>query len=91
MCIQYQVDKIIDYLNETQIKATYDAVADAVGVKPYQVSGFLGEKRLEASWVVSAATGKPRGYLPWETHPHIANCSEVIRTGRDLLQRIGRF
>ncbi len=91
MCIQYQVNKIIDYLDDTQIKATYGAVADAVGVKPYQVGGFLGEKRAAASWVVSAATGEPRGYLPWETHPHMANCSEIICSGRELMQRLGRF
>ena len=45
MCIQYQVNKILDYLNETQIKATYGAVADAVGVKPYQVGGFNQHKQ----------------------------------------------
>jgi hypothetical protein len=90
MCIQFQINKIVDYLDDTQVKATYAAVGDAVGVKPYQVSGFLNEKRDQACWVVSAATGLPRGYFVWETHPHLAHCSQTIRSGADLLRRMGR-
>ncbi|SON50106.1 hypothetical protein [Vibrio tapetis] len=56
--------KILGYLNEIEVRATYGAVAEVLGVLPRSVGQqFLGEKRPYASWVVREDTGLPTDYL----------------------------
>jgi hypothetical protein len=69
--------EILRFLNDQQIRATYGAVGDAVGVIARNVGARLGYRRPEASWVVSAANGWPTGYHPGNGIPP---CSEVRRS-----------
>jgi predicted RNase H-like nuclease len=49
----------------------------------------LGNPRAEASWIVSASSGKPSGYDPSDYHPTLFTRPEVIRKGQDLQKLIG--
>ncbi len=79
-----KIDKIIQTLDRHKLRATYGAVGEALGVLPIAVGKRLGEKRPEASWVVSSKSGKPSGYLPNEIHPDLYTRPEIIRSGDEL-------
>jgi hypothetical protein len=82
------LDEVLIFLNHEQIRATYAAVADVVGVVPRALSGQLGPRRAEASWVVSAETGLPTDDNQTEWHPALLSRGEIIKSGRELLLRL---
>lgn len=82
------LDEVLTFLNAEQIRATYAAVADVVGVVPRALSGQLGPRRPESSWVVSAENELPTDYDQTEWHPALLSRGEVIKSGRELLLRI---
>jgi hypothetical protein len=82
------VFEIVQFLNAKQIRATYGAVGDAVGVIARNVGARLGKRRPEVSWVVRTSDGLPSGYQTHEIHPALTRTSEIIRTGSDLVRRV---
>ena len=57
-----RLDEILRFLNANQIRATYGAVGEVVGVIPRALGVALGHRCPEASWVVNAANGVPTGH-----------------------------
>ena len=80
--------EVVQYLNSAQIRATYGAVGEAIGVIARGVGARLGRRRPEASWVVAVRNEQPTGYQTHELHPALTRTSEIIRTGPDLVRRV---
>lgn len=78
------IDRVLQCLNQEQIRATYGAVADVIGTSPQNVRLYLGQRRPWASWVVAARNGEPTGYAPHEKHPQLYRRYWIITTGADL-------
>ena len=56
--IKKQVDEILECCNEKQVRCTYEAVGEVLGVPARAVNRhILGKKRQEASWVVGVNSG----------------------------------
>ncbi len=79
-------NSVINYLNENKIRATKSAVADACGVTVRGLTSLMGERRPEASWVVSNATGNPTGYQPEEQHAELYRSTRII-TSAEVFRR----
>jgi alkylated DNA nucleotide flippase Atl1 len=79
---------VLAFLNRAKVRATYGAVAEVVGVPARSLGGLLGERRTEASWIVSAATGLPTDYSAGDVHPDLLASADVISSGRELLLRL---
>lgn len=82
------IDSILSFLNRCKIRATYGAVGGVIGMHARSVSGLLGSRRPEASWVVRADSGLPTGYRREQIHPDIYRTGEIIRTGAELRRRM---
>jgi hypothetical protein len=80
----------VDFLARNKTRATYAAVAGAIGVPPQSLGGLLGDKTHRASWVVSAQTGEPTGYAEHEKDPQLREKAEVIKTSDELLFQMRR-
>ncbi len=80
--------EVLQFLNAEQVRATYGAVGELVGVSPRNVGALLGDRRPEASWVVNAADGVPSGYDADQVHAHLLSTPDVISTGRALRLRM---
>jgi hypothetical protein len=85
------LSEIIQFLNHHQVRATYGAVAEVLGVIPLSMGALLGPRNAEASWIVSAATGLPTDYSQHEMHPALLRGSEIIRTGIELTLRLSAW
>jgi hypothetical protein len=83
-----RMERIIAFLNGEHRRATYGAVGEALGLPPQTVGGMLGQRRPEASWIVSAETLEPTGYEAPEKHAALHEHPEVITTGLELLRRM---
>ncbi|MBI2885221.1 MAG: MGMT family protein [Candidatus Omnitrophica bacterium] len=77
---------ILEFLEKHEIRATYQAVGEAISVSARAVGAMLGERNPKASWVVASNTGKPTGYKSEEEHPTLYKNPRIIRTGSDLMQ-----
>ena len=82
------LDDVLTFLNEEQIRATYGAVGEVIGVSPKALGTSLGPRRPEASWVVSAENGLPADYDQTDWHPALLSRGEIIASGRELLLRL---
>ena len=82
------LEEILTFLNDEQVRATYGAVAEVLGVIPRLMGTLLGPRRPEASWIVNAANGLPTDYDQTEWHPALLNRGEIITSGRALMLRI---
>ena len=82
------LDEVLTFLNDEQIRATYAAVAEVVGVAPRALGGQLGPRRPDASWIVSAEHELPTDYDQTEWHPALLSRGEVIKSGRELMLRM---
>lgn len=78
------IEEILDYLNDACVRCTYEAVGEIIGVPPQSVGSYLGEPRLEASWVVRKDRREPTGYNPDQKHPQLKEKDHVIRSGAEL-------
>jgi hypothetical protein len=87
----HSLAEILDFLNREQIRATYGAVGEALGVVPRSMGGRLGPHSMEASWIVSAETGLPAGYSQNEVHPALLDKSEIIGSGIELVLRLAAW
>jgi len=82
------LEDVLTLLNAEQIRATYGAVGEVIGVTPRALGTYLGPHRPEASWVVSAENGLPTDYDQTEWHPALLSRGEIISTGRALMLRL---
>lgn len=78
------VELILSCLNQEKIRCTYSAVGKVLGVDTKAVGALLGEKRPEASWVVSKAKHEPTGYAEDQKHPDLLANPEVIDSEDEL-------
>jgi len=83
--------EIIRFLNHEQVRATYGAVAKVLGLVPRTMGTKLGRRCVEASWIVSTATGLPSDYGVDEMHPALLQKVEVITTGGELTKRMAAW
>jgi len=82
------IEEILRFLDDEQVRATYGAVAELLNVVPRSLGARLGERRPEASWIVSADNGLPAGYTQNDMHPSLMRRSEIITSGRLLALRM---
>ena len=83
--------EIIRFLNHEQVRATYGAVAKVLGIIPRTMGSRLGPRCVEASWIVSTATGLPIDYGEDEMHPALLQKVDVITTGSELTKRMSAW
>jgi predicted RNase H-like nuclease len=83
------IQQILTCLNKNQIRATYGAVGKVMGIPAIGVGRHLGELRAEASWIVSASSGKPSGYDQSDYHEALFSKQEIIKDGHELLELLG--
>jgi hypothetical protein len=82
---------ILRFLNDEQIRATYSAVGEVLGIAPRAMGGQLGPHSADRSWIVSAGTGLPTGYSEGDMHPSLCRRDEIIRTGTELIMRMTQW
>lgn len=90
MANEVVLNKIVQVLNKYKIRATYSAVAHAIGCTSLAVGVQLGERDPSKSWIVDSRTGLPTGYSPSQCHPELRSKITIIRTGdklRELCRR----
>jgi hypothetical protein len=80
--------EVLAFLNAEQIRATYGAVGELLGVNPKAMGGRLGPRTVDASWIVNAETGLPTDYRGDEMHPALMRREEILRTGTGLVMRM---
>ena len=80
--------EILRFLNREKIRATYEAVGGLIGLPAQSVGANFGERRREASWIVSKRSRKPTGYKPAEMHPALIRHSYIIQTSDELRRRM---
>jgi hypothetical protein len=78
-----RMDQILDALDRARQRATYGAVAAAIGAAPRTLmSGRERDQR--HSWVVSRKNGQPTGYEAEQLHPDLMRSERVIETREEL-------
>lgn len=85
------LEEILEFLNHEEVRATYAAVAEVLGVIPRSIGARLGPRRPEASWIVSATDGLPAEYTQDEWHPALLSQAEIISSGRMLALRLSKW
>lgn len=90
--VKEDVEEILALLNDRKIKATYNAVAAAIGIHHTQLVKLfplLGERRPRASWVVNKGTLEPTHYSEDQKHPDLNSAKYVITDGPELRRILG--
>jgi hypothetical protein len=85
------LDKIItirDYLNEVKTRCTYNAAAQALGIKPAEFKKLLGDRKPENSWFVNTGAGEPVGYADDEKHPELYRTKRIIKSAEVLTRNL---
>jgi hypothetical protein len=80
---------ILQYLNKVKTRCTYGVIAQIIGVNTQSVGRLLGERRPEASWVVSEKTKEPTGYLDEEKHPDLYRTKRIIKSAEVIRRNLG--
>ena len=81
-----KINIIRDYVNEAKTRCTYNAAAQALGIKPAEFKKLLGDRRQENSWFVNTGAGEPVGYADDEKHPELYRTKRII-TSAEVLTR----
>lgn len=81
---------ILGYLNRAQVRCTYEAAAEIMGVPKRSIGRYLGDPRPYASWVVAKQTGEPTDYSDKDKHPRLHRWKHVITTGEELVRCMKR-
>ena len=68
---EQKIEKILTYLNANEIRCTYKAMGEVIGVPPQSVGFWLGKKSRKTSWVVNAKKSKPTGFDSDQIHPRL--------------------
>ncbi len=85
------LDKIIivrDYLNKVKTRCTYNAAAQALGLKPTEFKKLLGDRIPENSWFVNTGAGEPVGYAENEKHPELYRTTRIIKSAEVLTRNL---
>lgn len=83
-----KINTIRDYLNESKTRCTYNAAAQAIGVKPAEFKKLLGDKLPENSWFVNTAAGEPVGYSDDQKHPELYRTRRIIKSAEVLTRNL---
>jgi hypothetical protein len=85
------LDKIVtvrEYLNEVKTRCTYNAAAQALGIKPAEFKKLLGDRTPENSWFVNTGAGEPVGYSDEEKHPELYRTKRIISSAEVLKRNL---
>lgn len=77
-----------DYLNVVKTRCTYNAAAQALGVKPAEFKKLLGDRSPENSWFVNTGAGEPVGYDESEKHPELYRTKRIIKSAEVLTRNL---
>ena len=80
----YTLETIIALLDEHHQRATYEAFAALLGVRPRSVMVGL-PKEPRYSWVVNAGSGTPFDFADGELHPALAEHPRILGTMDELM------
>ena len=81
---------IISHLNKHKVRASYGAVAEALGIHHVRdLLPLLGERRPEVSWIVNKGTGMPKGYTQDQSHPDLTPSTKLVTDSALLRYMIG--
>ncbi|MEH6519130.1 MAG: hypothetical protein V7742_20815 [Halioglobus sp.] len=83
-----KVEIIREYLNDVKTRCTYNAAAQAIGVKPAELKKLLGDRTPESSWFVNTGAGEPVGYSEEEKHPELYRTSRIIKSAEVLTRNL---
>lgn len=79
------LDQIVDALDSARQRATYGAVASALGKSPrVLMRGRTRDQR--HSWIVNRTSGKPTGYSDEAMHPDLECNAHIIDTPIELVR-----
>lgn len=79
------LSKIISALSRNRQRASYGAVGRIIGLPAQSVMSGRS-KTAENSWIVSARTKKPTGYLSHQVDANLEINPIVITNGEDLVE-----
>src|SRR5262245_16334112 len=85
------LDEIVEFLNDQQVRPTYGAVAEVLGLVPRSLGVHLGPRRPEASWIVNANSGLPTDYSQDEWHPALLDKGDIIASGTALILHLSMW
>jgi hypothetical protein len=77
-----------DYLNEVKTRCTYNAAAQALGIKPTELKKQLVDRSPENSWFVNTGAGEPVGYADNEKHPELYRTKRIIKSAEVLTRNL---
>jgi hypothetical protein len=83
-----KVNIIREYLNDVKTRCTYNAAAQAIGVKPAELKKLLGDRTPESSWFVNTGAGEPVGYSDEEKHPELYRTKRIIKSAEVLTRNL---
>ena len=86
--MQDKINTIRNYVNETRTRCTYNAAAQALGIKPAEFKKLLGDRVPESSWFVNTGAGEPVGYAEDEKHPELYRTKRIIKSAEVLTRNL---
>ena len=85
------IREVLEFLNDTEVRCTYGAVAGLLGIHQMSVGRYLGKMRPQASWIVNKKTSKPTGYLPEQMHPNLCKNPKIICDAQELRENSEKY
>lgn len=86
--MQDKITILREYVNEVKTRCTYNAGAQALGVKPAEFKKLLGDRTPENSWFVNTGAGEPVGYTDEEKHPELYRTKRIISSAEVLKRNL---
>jgi hypothetical protein len=86
--MQDKISTIRDYVNANKTRCTYNAAAQALGIKPAEFKKLLGDRTPENSWFVNTGAGEPLGYADDEKHPELYRTKRIIKSAEVLTRNL---
>lgn len=86
--MQDKITMIRDYVNGNKTRCTYNAAAQALGIKPAEFKKLLGDRLPENSWFVNTSAGEPVGYSDAEKHPELYRTKRIIKSAEVLTRNL---
>ena len=86
--MQDKISIIRNYVNENRTRCTYNAAAQALGIKPAEFKKLLGDRTPENSWFVNTGAGEPVGYADDEKHPELYRTKRIIKSAEVLTRNL---
>jgi hypothetical protein len=86
--MQDKISIIRNYVNDNRTRCTYNAAAQALGIKPAEFKKLLGDRTPENSWFVNTGAGEPVGYADDEKHPELYRTKRIIKSAEVLTRNL---